>query len=41
MASQAERTRAQVAELVQEFQRQPGDTGSTPVQGKWLLCLRV
>jgi small subunit ribosomal protein S15 len=32
MASQAAKSRVQVAELVHQFQCQPGDTGSTPVQ---------
>ena len=28
----------QVAELVHQFQCQPGDTGSTPVQSQWFPC---
>ena len=33
MLSQAERNRIKVAEIISQFQREDGDTGSTPVQG--------
>lgn len=36
MASQSHRNRLQVAELVHQFQHQPGDTGSTPVQSQYI-----
>lgn len=34
LLSQAEKNRVKVEKLVCQFQRQPGDTGSTPVQSE-------